>query len=230
MSFRTPTRAISIQRPNLIESVQLFGLVLKHGISILLDPTRTDEVFLTAFYTDTLKPGFHLASFQEPANKLPELSWLQSLPTDSLGFIYACYVQPLQATSDLNDLLIAALDQDRETFGGSLRKRFSDQRRVYRGRILTEQHDLWHIVTGYGTDEVGEVCLQAFSNAQVGNGLSLLITFGGLLRAFMRGEWFAFSKVFRAYQRGKYAETLLLAGWDSLWDLPLDEARKNLKL
>jgi ubiquinone biosynthesis protein Coq4 len=230
MSFRTPTRPTPIPRPNLLESVQLFGLALKHGIFILLDPNRTDEIFLTAFYTDTLKSGFHLEFFQEPANKLPELSRLQSLPTESLGFIYAGYVEPLQATSDLNDLLIETLDQDRETFGGSLRKRFNDPRRIYRGRILTEQHDLWHVVTGYSTDEVGEVCLQAFNYAQVGNGLSLLITFGGLLRAFVRGEWSVFSKVLNAYQRGKNAEMLLLIDWDSLWELPLEQARANLKL
>jgi ubiquinone biosynthesis protein Coq4 len=230
MSFRTPTRPTAIPRPNAIESVQLFGLALKHGLYVLRNPNRTDEIFLTAFYTDTLKSGFHLEFFQEPAKKLPELSRLQSFPIESLGFIYAHYVEPLQATSDLNDLLIEAVDQDRETFGGSLRKRFSDPRRIYRGRILTEQHDLWHVVTGYGTDEVGEVCLQAFNYAQVGNGLSLLITFGGLLRAFVRGEWSAFSKVYKAYQRGKNAETLLLVDWDSLWELPLDQARKNLKL
>jgi ubiquinone biosynthesis protein Coq4 len=230
MSFRTPTRPIPIPRPNIIESVQLFGLALKHGLYVLRDPTRTDEVFLTAFYTDTLKSGCHLEFFQKPGNKLPDLNWLQSFPEESLGFIYASRAKLLQAESDLNDLLVEALDQDRETFGGSLRKRFSDQRRIYRGRILTEQHDLWHIVTGCGTDEVGEVCLQAFNYAQVGNGLSLMITFGGLLRAFARGEWSAFSKIYRAYQCGKNADTLLLVDWNSLWDLSLEQTREKLKL
>jgi ubiquinone biosynthesis protein Coq4 len=230
MSFKTPTSVKEPPRPNLGESAQLIGLALKHGFSVLRDPTRTDEIFLTAFYTDTLMPGDHLEFFQEPGMTLPCLSRLRSFPEESLGCIYAKYAEPLQAKSDLIDVLVAAIEQDRETVGASLRQRFSDQRRVFRGRILTEQHDLWHIVTGYGTDEVGEVCLQAFNHAQVGNGLSLWITFGGLLRAFVRREWSAFSKVFDAYQCGKNAETLLLVDWQSLWDLPIDQARAKLKL
>jgi ubiquinone biosynthesis protein Coq4 len=230
MSFRTPTRPIPIPRPNAIESVQLSGLALKHGIFVLLDPTRIDEIFLTALYTDILKPGEHLEFFEEPVNSLPAISDLLSFPEESLGFTYARRAEPLQAKSDLTDVLVAAVEQDRETLGASIRRRFIDQRRIHRGRSLTEQHDLWHIITGYGTDEVDEVCLQAFSHAQVGNGFSLLITLGGLMRALVRGEWSVFSKVLRAYRRGKNAETLLLVDWDSLWELPLNQARENLKL
>src|SRR5476649_444005 len=36
---------------------------------------------------------------------------------------------------------------------------------LYRERIR-DMHDLWHILTGYGRDPVGETCLVAFSFAQ----------------------------------------------------------------
>ena len=29
-----------------------------------------------------------------------------------------------------------------------------------------EMHDLWHVITGYGRDQLGEVCVVAFSYAQ----------------------------------------------------------------
>lgn len=194
--------------------------VLHHSLCLIREPERTDCVFLTALYSDVLIPGRHLEDFAQPGYVLPPLSVLHLLSESSLGHVYALYAQPLQAGGgNLDTVLNSALQADSSTANEALRLRFYDIRRVQRGRVLTDQHDLWHVLTGYATSEVGEVCLQAFSYAQVGNGLSLLITCGGLLRALSRGEWSVFGRVLDAYRRGKRCKPLVTMDWASLWEL-----------
>ena len=43
-----------------------------------------------------------------------------------------------------------------------------------------DAHDLWHVLTGYGRDALGELCLLAVTYRLLGNpGLLLIILFGG---------------------------------------------------
>ncbi|MBC8121836.1 MAG: hypothetical protein H7Y22_08380 [Gemmatimonadaceae bacterium] len=226
MNFRTPTEPVvdtpggPPPRPNFWERCILARQVLHHALCLLREPERTDCVFLIALYSDVLLPGRHLEAFVQPGYVLPPLSFLRSLSEGSLGYTYALYAQALQAEGgNLDTVLNSALQADRGTASEALRLRFYDIRRVQRGRALTDQHDLWHVLTGYDTSEVGEVCLQAFSHAQVGNGLSLLITCGGLLRALSRGEWSLFGRVLAAYRRGKQCKPLVTINWDSFWEL-----------
>lgn len=229
MHSRTPARPSVPPRPALGESFLLFYQALLYGFHVLKDPSRTDYIFLSAFYTNTLMPGRHLDHFCEPACPLPPLTRLEKLPAESLGRTFAAFARR-QGEGGLEQLRREAVERERQSSFSPLRQKFFDYRQLNRALVLTEQHDLWHVVGGYTTDEVDEVCLQAFTHAQVGTGLSLLITCGGLLRALLRGERSAFARVWKAYRSGRQTEPLLLIDWEPLWAEPLDTVRKRLGL
>jgi ubiquinone biosynthesis protein COQ4 len=92
---------------------------------------------------------------------------------------------------------------------------------------LTLSHDLWHVLTGYGTDEAGELALLGFSHAQGLNGrlVKVFALFGALIggrpvRRFMR----------EAYRRGRRTACLVVQPWEDLLPLPLAEVRTRLRV
>jgi len=86
-------------------------------------------------------------------------------------------------------------------------------------------HDLSHVVTGYGTDNVGEATLLAFSMAQQPVRANTFLTFGACLDAWrsLGRRWPAY--VFAAFQRGRRAARLLELPWEDLLPLPLETVR-----
>ena len=93
---------------------------------------------------------------------------------------------------------------------------------------LNVMHDLWHVLTGYGTDELGEAALIAFSEAQIPNRSFPLL----LIAAVVKGpkSWdFAWPRyLWRAYRRGRRARLLTAAAWEELLPLPVAEVRQRL--
>jgi ubiquinone biosynthesis protein COQ4 len=98
---------------------------------------------------------------------------------------------------------------------------------------LFDTHDLWHVTTGWGNDELGEVGLGGFYLAQLG-----LDIFGFLLALvllnsvfFARGTLRPRVEAFVAgYGMGRRAEPLFGVEWDALWNVPLVRVRERLGL
>ncbi|HEY6879454.1 MAG TPA: Coq4 family protein [Polyangiales bacterium] len=102
-----------------------------------------------------------------------------------------------------------------------------DERSEYmfvRDRIR-DSHDLWHAVTGYRADAMGEIALLAFTAAQLRNpGIGVLV-----FAALASSRELAFSKVITsAFRRGLRATWLPPVRWETLLPLPLDEVRALL--
>lgn len=96
---------------------------------------------------------------------------------------------------------------------------------------LYETHDVWHAVTGFGTDVAGELGLQAFYAAQAPGGLPwMLIAMGFLNTALyaMDEREKRFDAVARGWEMGRRARPLFGTRWDMLWETPLDEVRRDL--
>lgn len=99
------------------------------------------------------------------------------------------------------------------------------------GRRIRDTHDIWHILTGYGRDALGELCLVAFSFAQTRSLGWAVIAVGGALRARReRGGQGAVKAVREAYRRGKAAAWLPGEDFEVLLQLPLETARARLNL
>ena len=58
------------------------------------------------------------------------------------------------------------------------RPKFDDQVQWYANR-LRDTHDLFHILTGYGRDALGEQCVLGFTYGQTGNYGNFFIAYAG---------------------------------------------------
>ncbi|MCB9554280.1 MAG: hypothetical protein H6705_20820 [Myxococcales bacterium] len=104
-----------------------------------------------------------------------------------------------------------------------------DDRMWFVNRYMTS-HDLQHIVTGYGPDEMGEAALSAFTLGQH-YGFGLMVLTSGAIAHLGRQlglPWFAYA--WRAWRRGRRAQPLYAAPWEELLPLPLDLVREVLAI
>ena len=90
-------------------------------------------------------------------------------------------------------------------------------------------HDLWHVVTGYGTDMAGELAIVNFQAVQVGYRAMTISSWVQMLSIALRtGRFDVLVTGFRGRRRGRQSKYLLAADWDRLLMLPLDEVRREL--
>jgi ubiquinone biosynthesis protein COQ4 len=96
-------------------------------------------------------------------------------------------------------------------------------------RRLRDVHDVWHILTGYGRDALGEACLVAFSYSQTGHmGFGFLAL--GAARQIGREGVNAWPAVMEAFRHGRRAAWLPAQDYERLFAEPLEQARWRLKL
>jgi ubiquinone biosynthesis protein COQ4 len=95
-----------------------------------------------------------------------------------------------------------------------------------------ETHDLHHVVTGYRTDALGEMELQAFMAANLGLRTSLVILmFAAVLRPHgLPPMWRYFDKLKAAHARGKASVSVLRLRYERLMEVPVEAVRAQLKL
>lgn len=93
---------------------------------------------------------------------------------------------------------------------------------------LRDQHDLWHVVTGFGRDIAGEACLLAFTYAQTDNrGVGFFGLIGALKLRRVFGRRF-FSSMWQAYRMGGRTQWLPGQFWEQLLPKPLQQVRDEL--
>ncbi len=87
-------------------------------------------------------------------------------------------------------------------------------------------HDLWHVLSGYGADQLGEATLLLFSLAQAGGRANVILAFGANLRVLReRGlGWIPYA--WKAWRRGQGATCLRALPYEKLLPLPLEEVRR----
>jgi len=98
---------------------------------------------------------------------------------------------------------------------------------------LFEVHDLWHVTTGWGNDELGEVGLGGFYLAQLALPLIALMLVLILLNTIVRRPATLrprMDALVAGYRMGDRARPLFGLRWDAMWDRPLDEIRRELRI
>ncbi len=85
--------------------------------------------------------------------------------------------------------------------------------------------DLFHVLTGYGTDEMGESALLVFSFAQLGGRFWGFLTVATALQACRKvgPAWLPY--LYRAWRRGRRAAWLPALPFEQLLPLPLSTVR-----
>ena len=153
---------------------------------------------------------------------LRRTAWLASLPEGSFGRTYHDFL----AEENLSAQGLVEISMEG---GMTLPDDGSD--RHFIGRQLRDMHDLFHVLGGYGRDELGEICVLAFSYPHQGTrSFALIATFGAFVlrrRLKVRGVPGA---VWQAWRHGKAASWLLVQPMASLLAQDLTQLRRQLHI
>lgn len=150
---------------------------------------------------------------------LTDRSALRALPEGSLGRTYADFMEAEKISAD------GLVDASQEGGGGPN----EDASRARFGARLRDTHDLWHVVTAYGRDLVGEASLLAFTFAQTRNpGIGFIVAAAYLLSGREKEGREARRVIRDAYRRGRRSAWLPAADWEALLERPLERVRSEL--
>lgn len=200
---------------------------------LIRDSSRTEKVFEIfdavggggderQFQAFLARPEGRALAHERPSlvEAMADREALEALPEGSLGRAYHAFATANGFAAD--GLIEAEMAAERED-GISL----DPLRRWFYDRV-TVSHDLWHVLTGYGTDESGEAALLAFTVAQFPTGGLRLLVGAAAVVGFCSGA-FGFPRYLReAWRRGRSAGDLVAAPMEKLIRLPLEETRRRL--
>lgn len=163
-----------------------------------------------------------LAKPQHLVEVLGNRAYMESLPDGSLGRAYLNFMDRCGLTAaGLNDAAAGA-GIDESDWHADFAK--------YELRLRCS-HDLWHTVSGYGCDGLGEVCLVAFSYRHVRNpGFMLIALFGAHNYKRQFPDKPIWRTMWEGFKRGGKAEWLVAAEWERLLPLPLTVVQRELSI
>jgi len=164
----------------------------------------------------------------ERRNLIPVLSdsdALRALPFGSLGHHYQRFIESEQISAAGLEAASLAVREARESM-----PRVRELEEEAFGARLRDMHDLWHVVTGYSRDVLGELALLAFTYEQTREpGIGYIVR--KVERRMRKGGNAEISDFLRAAsERGSAAAFLPAADWESLLELPLEDVRRELRV
>ena len=200
---------------------------------LVRNPTHTHEVFIIirALSGSDLQKGLNrfrttevgrsvLKDRTQLMNSLRNKTLLSELPQNSLGQRYLQFINEQGLSADglveASEEQADALDADSDLALFATRQR--------------DMHDLWHVLTEYGRDELGEACLLGFTYAQNKNRGVGFIAFVGCFKLYRRHGLSAARSIFSAYLDGRRAAWLPQQDWEALLHEPIESVRKKLKI
>jgi ubiquinone biosynthesis protein COQ4 len=203
--------------------------------ALIADPDKTENAvdviyavgtgdFERAFRRFVALPGGRrlLAQRTSLLALLRDRAALEQLPEESLGRAYLTY---LERTGFVADGLVAV--EERVSARWEAEEgvpRLDPARAWFRERSLLI-HDLSHVLTGYGTDEIGEATLLAFDWAQSPGFSNGLLTFGAWVEGcrHLGMDWVRYAA--HAWRRGRRARWLATLPFEALLPLSLETVR-----
>ncbi|MBU7583325.1 MAG: ubiquinone biosynthesis protein [Nostoc sp. TH1S01] len=204
---------------------QLKGI--KAFVTLLFDETGNLEPVWQLSHSLVDSRSFQLAiatmrENPEVANILAEryiasphdLVALSQYPPDSLGYTYASQMKELAFQT-----IEAGIEINSDT--------------SYVENRWQQTHDIWHIITGFDTSEIGEIGLQAFYLAQFQLPLASLLIANALIAVTV---WqpqrlsVLLMAIARGWEMGKNAKPLIAQKWEEAWEKPVAVWRKELNV
>lgn len=140
---------------------------------------------------------------------------LAALPAGSMGRAYFDFMEQEKLLAD--GLVTASQSWEQEAVPPAVD--------LFRNR-MRDAHDLTHILTGYGRDPLGEMCLLAFMNRHSKNPGQLLI----VAMNWTRLPKTARAAVVQAWRNGGKARWFQDLDYEALLARPLEEVRRELNI
>lgn len=154
---------------------------------------------------------------------LSDFDRLRAMPEGSFGRTYLEFMESGGLTPD------GLIDVAEESGISMRRSEFQAYSRAFMHMETT--HDVWHVLTGYNRDALGEMCLLEVSRVLTYNKSFLLITgIGGLVMKKQKRSLPIWAIRKEALQMGKGMEWLPAVDFEKLLPLPLDDVRAKLKI
>jgi ubiquinone biosynthesis protein COQ4 len=146
---------------------------------------------------------------------LQDRAALAALPPGTLGRDYLAFMEEQNLSAE--GLVQASDSWEQDVVPPAMH--------FYRER-MRDAHDLTHILTGYGRDPLGEVCLLAFSYAHTRNlGMAMIV---GM--AMLKMPRTARKAVRQAWRHGRKAQWFPALDYEALLSRPLTEIRAELNI
>jgi ubiquinone biosynthesis protein COQ4 len=202
---------------------------LQAMIALTNNPDDTSQVFTIIESMSGFAPMWMLRGFRDDASGrrllaerpqivpvLADRDRLRAMPKGSLAHAYLAFVESECISADG---LVAASEAG-ET---GVREAGSDIE--YIASRMRDTHDLWHTVTGYQGDLIGEASLLGFSFSQTHNPGIGMIVLTGILRIRQLG---AVGLIANGLRRGHRASWMPAIDWEALLPLPIEQVRARL--
>lgn len=167
----------------------------------------------------TMEGGRQAFLREELAHKLDDPVWLARFEAGTVGAHYRAFRDARGFTAD------GLAEVEREVAP------FIDAPHpiVWYSRRLRDIHDIWHVLTGYETDALGEACVVSFSYGQTRN-LGFAFIGWGAAREIQREARSVPARraVWQAWRNGRAARWLPGLDYEALFEQPLDAVRARL--
>lgn len=205
----------------------------KHFRKLIADKEDTEQVFhilealrdkrfgrSTEQFFATAEGKKVLAERPYLPNMLDDHDRLKQLPEGSVGRAYVDFMEREGLTAQ-------GLVDEYAKFGND--KRYGDLVEIY-GDRLRDTHDLFHILTGYGRDALGEQCVLAFSYGQTPSWGTLFIAWAGAreIKKGAKNFYPIYDAVREGQRNGKFAKQIAHQNIEALLAENLEDARKRL--
>jgi ubiquinone biosynthesis protein COQ4 len=166
-----------------------------------------------------------LASRPDIVDMLADRAALAKMPEGSLGRAYLAFVEREKISAEgIRDAASKGMSSDWEHLPAPLD--FVHAR-------MRDTHDLWHAVTGYSGDVLGEAALLGFIFAQTWNpGIAFIlgIAMTKTIRSKIGDGPEARRTIMDGFRRGQKAAWLPEQEWESMLALPLADVRHRLNV
>lgn len=207
-----------------------------HMNRLIANKEDTAQVFhiIEALNGDTLTSNFKLFLASEEGQKrftarrdlavlLDDHAALGDLPADSTGRAYIDFMQREGLTAK------GLVEESNILKAGQ--KQFDDDLRWF-GDRLRDTHDMFHVLSGYGRDALGEAALLAFSHGQTpGRGVTFISRVAFWKMRQELGQHIDFKSVEKeARANGRAAGKILEQDILAMLKLPLSEVRAELNI
>ncbi len=157
-------------------------------------------------------------------NILSDHEALRALPEGSLGRVYLDFMEGENLTAEG---LIDAAGEAGIDFRGETQ--FEDYRRLF--LHLDVSHDLWHVLSGYGRDALGELCNLIFSRAQTRTrGFGFIVFIGAIAQKLEQPSAPVLKALAEARRNVRGTAWVPEFDVEEMLPLPLTEVRRRMNI
>lgn len=157
---------------------------------------------------------------EEFAERLSDRAWLASFGPGTVGAAYRAFIAPRGLSAE------GLAEESRKVPDSEI-----DAAHPYAwyGRRMRDVHDVWHVLTGYGTDGLGEACVVAFSYHQT-RSLGFAVIANAAKREIRKAHtgYPHAEAIAEGFRNGKKAAWLPAVDYPALFAEDLESARRRL--